>query len=211
MRNSHDDASGGRQRRGTLLLRPLALLTVLMFALSGCMLVTDLGVETLWIIPAGAHYPEPHPFLDFVRGNTLEFSFRFDDSAIYDLGTEDQHDINKLFGFAEGSALHIHEHSARFGWRWLVEEEQIEIMGYAYTGGIRKSIRLGTVVPGEDAEGSITSTSDEYRFTFKDSMFIITRETPYQADRKFLSYPYFGGNVTAPHEVRIAITLLDCY
>lgn len=201
-----------RQHRHRLgYLYRISLVCLAIITLPGCILFTDYGTETIFTIPAGAHYPEPHPFLNVVHGNTLEFRFRFDDSAIYDLGTEDQHDINKLFGFAEGSALNIHEHSARFGWRWLVAEERIEILGYAYTGGTRKSISLGTVLPWEDAEGSIISTPDAYRFLFKGSTYTIPRDTPFQAERKFLSYPYFGGNITAPQEVRVAITIVGCY
>lgn len=141
----------------------------------------------------------------YVNGNTITFSFRFDSSAFYDIGSE-QSDINKLFGFAEGAAQNIHNYSARFGWRYF--NERIEILAYSYVNGERMSSLLGTAEIGVDYIGSITSYSDAYEFSYRGNSVEFEKNPHYYSTRKYLSYPYFGGNITAPHDVTVWVTLI---
>ncbi len=182
----------------------LTALLIPLLVLSSCSLYNDYGQEITYIIPEGSHY-STHEFFTYVSDDTLSFSFRFDESAIYDIGS-DQSDINKLFGFAEGSAQNIHTWSARFGWRWY--NDQLEILAYAYIDGVRESELLGTLEIGESGTGTITSEDDRYIFTYEDATVVIPKTTPFHSSKKFLSYPYFGGNIAAQHEVTVWATLL---
>ncbi len=175
----------------------LALLLI-----TSCSLYSSYEEEIAYTIPAGAHY-STHAFFKYVTADTLSFSFRFDDSAIYDIGV-DQSDINKLFGFAEGAAQNIHEYSARFGWRWV--EEGIEILGYCYVDGERSHISLGEAVIGTSYSGTITSSFDRYTFTYRGNTKTVMKSPEYYGEKKYISYPYFGGNITAPHEVTVWVT-----
>ncbi len=184
-----------------------SLALLLAFSAFSCSLYSDFNEEIAYTIPEGAHY-STHDLLRYVISDTLDFSFRFDESAVYEIGS-DQSDINKLFGFAEGSAQNIHGYSARFGWRWY--NDSIEILAYAYTDGdgARASKLLGTVEFGETAQGSITSEEGRYLFTFKGYTAEIAKSPSYRAARKYLSYPYFGGNIAAPHQVTVWVTLFE--
>lgn len=91
-------------------------------------------------IKKGRHYPYliPIAFPFWVRKNEGSFrtaKFMFTDSCMFDLKDEDQWDVNKLFGFSIG---HHHERSSfRFGWRPLLNNGTIEIVGYEYHDGWR--------------------------------------------------------------------------
>lgn len=184
-------------------VRCVVLLSLVLFTIS-CTLYDEFGEEVRYTIPKGSHYSN-HDFFTYIRSDTISFRFRFDDSAVYDIG-DDQSDINKLFGFAEGSASAIHEWSARFGWRWY--GERLEILAYAYVDGQRRSELLGVLESGESGIGYITSEDDLYRFTFGSTTVEIPKGRSYSDRTKYLSYPYFGGTTPAPHDVRVWVTVL---
>ena len=190
-------------------------LPVLIIALfSSCSGLLPGGNTVVFIIPRGDHYSSGL-FFESISSDRLDFCFEFDQSAVYNLGEDNanQADINKLFGFAEGSPLNIHQNSARFGWRWYNNE--LQILAYSYTGGTRKSILIGTADIGFVYSGSIRSTETAYIFNWNgnlpagaaDSVFTINKDVPYINSVKYLSYPYFGGDQTAPHEIRIKIRI----
>ncbi len=185
----------------------LTVFICVLLTLPSCSVYSDFGEEIAYTIREGNHY-STHDFFTYVDTDTMRFAFRFDESARYDIGSE-QSDINKLFGFAEGSADHIHTYSGRFGWRWF--NDSLEILAYAYTdgSGTRESVLLGTVEVGETAEGSIESKEDRYIFRYKGKEEEILKSPAYHAKRKYLSYPYFGGNVPAPHDVTVWVTLFE--
>ena len=56
-------------------------------------------------------------------GDEIKFAAKFNSSAIYDLGNDNQDDVNKLFGFSDCYSAH-HSNSARFGWRWNLESSK---------------------------------------------------------------------------------------
>jgi hypothetical protein len=72
-----------------------------------------------------------------------QFIARFDSSAIYrSLASENQYDINKLYGFSDNADMH-HQFSARFGWSWT--EGKLWLYGYVYNDGVRTSTKLCTI------------------------------------------------------------------
>ena len=134
----------------------------------------------------------------------LGYTVIFDNRAIYDLGTNDQKDINKLFGLSYG--LH-HTNSIRFGWRPV--GNSIEILSYCYFN--RQRLRAERV--------AIVDLFRPYYYQIKKSMFnyILTVSSDkstvykhiYHSDIPkwgYQLYPYFGGNCPAPHDIEISFS-----
>lgn len=89
----------------------------------------------------GWHYSIPPtmpiPFRIKENGNkNIKAKFMFTDSCMFDLHDEDQHDVNKLFGFSIG---YHQKTSFRFGWRPILKDNLIEIVAYEYHDGVRQS------------------------------------------------------------------------
>jgi hypothetical protein len=155
-----------------------------------------------YVIPQGAHYANGNDYkaTDFA---VLKFTVRFDSSCIYKtLAPENQWDINKLYGFADNNALH-HQFSARFGWRW--SEGALRLFAYTYNNGERSSKELGTIPIGKDVKCAIVVKGEQYVFSVNDKEVAIPRHSTSATARGYQLYPYFGGDETAPHEVRIWI------
>lgn len=134
--------------------------------------------------------------------------FKFTESAFYDLHDEDQGDVNKLFGFSIG---YHHNNSCRFGWRPLLEENLIEIVGYEY----REGTRLLTEHIGKVEIDVWYEYSIEYLPKY-DSIFynVFDVERMLQVGDLYTEIElkwlmnfgyglnfYFGGNETAPHDI----------
>lgn len=134
--------------------------------------------------------------------------------ARYDFGDDpDQFDINKLFGLSFG--MH-HKNSARFGWRWNIKNEMIEILAYVYVDGKRVTeqdadLHIGFIYPGVPYEYDIVVTEDYYVFTLESKLFpdITTVKIKHNGDLPKWGYklfPYFGGQKVAPYPVWIEMT-----
>lgn len=167
-------------------------------------------------IKKGRHYPFPGFMIQLPKWVSkkkptyMRRCFKFTESCLFDLHDEDQWDVNKLFGFSIG--WH-HKTSFRFGWRPILETEQIEIVAYEYHGGMRQKTRpihrveinstyqfLLSYHPAEQkTEYSILNTKK----------LINLFEFPYLKKKSGLGYTlglYFGGNEKAPQDV----TILKC-
>ena len=128
----------------------------------------------------------------------------------YDLKSNDQYDINKLFGISYG--FH-HRNSARFGWRWDLDKDKIEILAYVYKNGKRineweQDIHIAYIDFFEFYEMEIQKNKNEYIFTLKkDSDKKVYKKLIKSRAKCFFSYelfPYFGGNKKAPHDISIS-------
>lgn len=94
------------------------------------------------VIHKNTHYPYLIPlalpiWVSKKYDTEQEFQFMFTDSCMFDLHDEDQWDVNKLFGFSIGH--HHNRNSFRFGWRPILKNNTIEIVGYEYHEGWRVS------------------------------------------------------------------------
>jgi hypothetical protein len=92
------------------------------------------------VVKKGRHYPYLIPiafpfWVSRKKDNRREAKFMFTESCMFDLHDEDQHDVNKLFGFSVG--MH-HNNSFRFGWRPLLNNRTIEIVAYEYHDNVRQ-------------------------------------------------------------------------
>ena len=128
---------------------------------------------------------------------------RFDSSCRYKNQAEQNNsDINKLYGFSDCGAQH-HISSARFG--WVSVGDSIELHGYIYVNGERKSKYLESISLNTDVELSISLSENTYVFLVNGKQTIMPRQCDAEKIDGYQLYPYFGGDETAPHEMYIFI------
>lgn len=159
-------------------------------------------IFNVYVIKAGDHYTSTR-HVETLQTNILQFDARFDESAIYtfsDAGFQDSK--NKLMGFSDCNSMH-HENSARFAWQWY--NNQIEIYAYCYRNGDRVEEFLGVVEPGEIARYRVELTAEAYIFRFKDKEVSIARGASCSVGTYLILWPYFGGQLPAPHDISIYI------
>lgn len=159
-----------------------------------------------YIIKKGKHrsgiHVAPHCHCHF-----LHYQVVFESDCQYDLGTEDQLDINKLFGVSFG--MH-HKNSARFGWRSV--GNQIELLAYCYVNKKREWTSLGLVNLNVLYNLKIYVTDDQYQFKVYNldrlvsSCVIQKGKVP---EYGYFLFPYFGGTSVAPHSMRILLRRLE--
>jgi hypothetical protein len=158
-----------------------------------------------FVMKKGEHYSTPR-LVQSLQSNTLLFEARFNESAIYKFSEEGFQDSkNKLLGFADCNSQH-HDNSARFGWQWF--NEQLEIYAYCYVNGERKEAFVGVVDLNEVNRYRISIKDDAYIFQLNDNEPItIERGSTCNTGVYYLLWPYFGGQLPAPHDVSIDLNI----
>ena len=161
-------------------------------------------------IKKGAHYCDQNA-LSHVSGTSMNFVAKFDSTAIYPAVITDYnhaYDVNKLWGFSEG--LNNQYNSARIGWRWL--NGQLQLFAYVYVKGtlLRDPISydppfIKSVQIGSEVNCSIAVSGSKYIFTVDGVVVQTARGTSASQFSGYQQYPYFGGNLTAPHLINIYI------
>lgn len=145
--------------------------------------------------------------LKTVSLSALAFVVRFDSSAIYTTkSTENQYDINKLYGFSDNNADH-HSYSARIGWRW--SDGALRLFAYVYNAGIVNYKEMTPVAIGADINCSIKVAGNKYIFNVNNVTDTMPRLSTTPTASGYRLYPYFGGDETAPHEVDILLKELN--
>lgn len=186
------------------------ILIVLLLLLQSC------SGQNTFTIEKGAHYPKPNPWDIHWGVEKLEKTVVFDSTCLYKLGTVDDGDINKLFGWGVGLTA---KHSLRIGWncksgtgidlyayihfdgkRWLIHKEAIitgsgQLIGKGFVPGI--PIACGIY----RARDSITFTAKQGTVT----RIYKIRFAGFPDGYGFYQYPYFGGTTPAPHRMKIII------
>jgi hypothetical protein len=153
------------------------------------------------VIKKGTHAPFRLPKL-LIAKNILAYNVTFTESCRYDIGDEDQGDINKLFGF--GYFPHHHKNSVRFGWNYNLKHEDVSIFAYWYKNGKRMSQYITSVNIGVSNIYTISADESCHILSILDSNATVFVDVP-SKDISYLLRPYFGGNQTAPHDMRIVI------
>ena len=155
-----------------------------------------------FIIPKGKH--DQGLKLQSQQSDVLNFTAIFDHTAIYETRNEEnQFDINKLMGFSDCNSFH-HDHSARFGWRWL--EGKLEIHAYAYVNGERITKLIGDIELNKAYNYRLKLNDDAYVFYLSGFDTVsIERQPPCQRGLYYVLYPYFGGDEKAPHDILIQV------
>lgn len=174
-------------------------LGVLAMVMAAC---TSSGSSGEWFeIDAGDHSSTAR--VSVHSGDELDFFATFDPTAEYT--TDDpanQGDINKLYGFSDCDSHH-HTNSARFGWRWY--DDELQIFAYTYADGIRDWEQLGVVGFGGAHHYRLESVGDQYRFSLDGGPEVVMDRGCTSTLVRYRLYPYFGGDETAPHDIRIHI------
>lgn len=139
---------------------------------------------------------------------------KFTQSCSYNLGDNDQYDWNKLFGVAFG-VRGIHRNSIRFGWRWNIAKQKIELCTIEYRNGIvtREYMRDCDIPLNEwvylhidfemDANNKIT-----YKFTCNGKEYSHSDIDGTDLYSFWGCGLYFGGNRRSPHRMTIEIEKL---
>lgn len=155
-----------------------------------------------YVIPKGGHYANGNDYRE-VETACLKFTVRFDSSGIYKTADpQNQWDINKLYGFSDNGAAH-HLYSARIGWRW--SEGALRLFAYVYNNSARQEKEIGVVPIGKEVPCSISVSNGVYVFTVGEKSETLPRLSTTPLAKGYRLYPYFGGDETAPHDVRIWI------
>lgn len=156
----------------------------------------------LFQIRKGKHYAD-HNNYSPVKTDQLHFKVIFDSTAVYTTRLADnQSDINKLYGFSDNNMLH-QKYSARFGWRW--SGDALRLFAYVYNDGVRSFRELGPVAIGGEQDCKITIAGDQYIFSLNGRETSMPRTAVTARAEGYRLYPYFGGDETAPHDVRILL------
>lgn len=135
----------------------------------------------------------------------------FDVSAKYDLpGTEDDDDVNKLFGWGYVNGGH-HKDSVRFGWSWNNTENKVHLWAYCYRNSERVIMSICQIPRHKKVLCIIEKVSGMYHFQVRDPIetyFLLGEAAVTYSHNKKLSYRlgcYFGGNNPSPHDITIQI------
>ena len=153
----------------------------------------------VFTIAQGEHYATQR-HVEALQQASLAFQARFDETAEYRLRDGFQDSKNKLLGFSDCNSAH-HENSARFAWQWY--NNRIEIFAYCYVDGQRMEAFLGTVEKNEVANYEVVISPTAYTFIFKDQKTEIARRSKCDVGVYVMLWPYFGGQIPAPHEINI--------
>jgi len=117
--------------------------------------------------------------------------------------------INKLFGISEG---YHHWNSARFGWR-CIDAETIEILAYCYIDGERIVKPIMKCKPDSWFFCNLQNKEDKYIFKtldIKNNGYIVYVNKANKKSFKnifsvfiYKLFPYFGGEIVAPQNMKI--------
>lgn len=160
------------------------------------------------IIRQDTHAPFPRIPRILYKPTELAYNVRFTPSCAYDLGDEDQHDVNKLFGIGYFPS-HRHD-SVRFGWNYSLEKKKIQIYAYIYQNGRRSFDHIDDLEIGKTVGMVIKVTERGYgRNRMRGHSLWINGEQKYWTSAvdpfplAYLLRPWFGGNRVAPHDIWI--------
>ncbi|MEX0967529.1 MAG: hypothetical protein WD077_09840 [Bacteroidia bacterium] len=160
-----------------------------------------------YTIAQGKHFPQGLNLNLYIGKTFLHFRARFGSSCRYEIGQPDQDDICKLTGLTPGFIRN--RNSARWGWRFDVERDQVELLYYCQVKGNLEFGSIGFVNLEQDFEASLEASSSQYIF----KLLKPTAQEHTVAKNNTLSIgyrnvPYFGGNQTAPHDMELWIEVL---
>lgn len=163
----------------------------------------------IYRIPKGQQHAWPPAIGIHHNLKRMERIVVFNESARYDLpGTEDDEDVNKLFGFGYINGGH-HRDSARFGWYYDGYNGMVVVCAYCYVNGARIIKELCPVSLDKEHLLSIDVIGRTYSFTVFNAhnLYLVYggRDIDF-THKKEWSYKlgcFFGGNNPAPHEITI--------
>jgi|SRR6185437_512548 len=155
-----------------------------------------------YTVLSGNNYIVNNSYLPFSQ-SFIRFKAILDSSCVYKSSvTEDQKDVNKLYGFADCNSFH-HVNSARFGWDW--DNDKMYIFADCYVNTVRVLKNLGAIKLDSVIDCQIKVLPNEYQFYLNGNMDTVSRGCIDSVAMGYKLLPYFGGNEPAPHDVHIKI------
>ena len=140
--------------------------------------------------------------LNYSKDTVFGWNITFDSSAIYKcVDSLNQYDINKLIGWSDCGDSHT-ESSIRFGWRWL--NDSLEIHWFKHEAGEFSFDLIKRVSICEEHYYELTIFRWDYKLVVDGTYVYVPRNCP-RDKRRYQLYPYFGGDETAPHNIKIQI------
>jgi hypothetical protein len=158
----------------------------------------------IFLTKKGSHYCDQYfyRFINLLNNKPqLKYLVVFSESCRYTLNTEDQQDINKLFGFSLG--FNHHQDSARFG--WFFKDDVIHLYAYIYDRGVRKFNFIQTVKIGEEHVLTLKDEGDNWSFLV-DNQTELKMKKSSKFKWGYKLWPFFGGNNPAPHDINIELS-----
>ena len=110
--------------------------------------------------------------------------------------------LKKLYGLSDCNDNHT-KTSMRLGWRWL--NDSLEIHWFKHTNENFSFAKISTINLNTIVNFSITFDENYYHVSVDIDTVTIDRPCNSQSIRKYYLWPYFGGNETAPHDIKIKI------
>ena len=182
-------------------------LLAVIFMLTACQkpALTATGTTESFVrytIRSGQQYCE-QTVLKQVQLSSMKFMVKFDSTAIYSNSeSHDLGDINKLYGFSDNGGNH-HEYSARFGWRW--NDGKLRLFGYTYNTSARASHEICSIEIGKVYTCAIKVEGNKYIFSVDQLSHPMSRLSPTPMATGYKLFPYYGGDLVAPHDIHIWI------
>jgi len=162
----------------------------------------DQRTTTLYLIKSGNHYCEQN-LPQIMNRSSMSARITFDSSAIYtSVTTDNQGDVNKLMGFSDCGNDH-QQNSARLGWSW--SGQSLVLYAYSYVNKVRIIKNLGNFGLNKPINCSIKAENGYYYFKADNVSDSIARYCSGYDSSRYKLFPYFGGDETAPHDVKILI------
>ena len=163
----------------------------------------------VYTIDRGDHYsdgPIDKLFGNNNRATSWEWEVIFESSCIYlesDLFNPSNYlDVNKLIGFSDCDRHHS-QYSCRVGWR--ASGDSIELLIYKRDDNNIGFKSLKKVYPDQIVNVTLDFKDTIYTSCIDGICDTLVRPCPNWSGRKYSLFPFFGGQETAPHKMKILI------
>lgn len=152
-----------------------------------------------YIIFKNWHFSLPLLPRFYIKKNKFKWFAQLNNSCKYDIG-EDQLDWNKLVGIT--NHLNPRKDSVRFVWRYDKKKDAFEIGLYKEVDKVFKSYSLCTVKVNEIIEMRFTFSRNFVKASVNNNSLTL----PFLINNfVWRLNPYFGGNRTSPHNMKIKL------
>ena len=192
-------------------LRASKVLFILL-VLIGCKKTDDDGYR-VYTIDRGNHYsdgPIDKLFGNDNKADSWEWEVIFESSCIYSesdlLNPSNYLDVNKLIGFSDCDRHHS-QYSCRVGWR--ASGDSIELLIYKRDDNNIGFKSLKKVYPDQIVNVTLDFKDTIYTSCIDGICDTLVRPCPNWSGRKYSLFPFFGGQETAPHKMKIRIKWID--
>jgi hypothetical protein len=181
---------------------------LILLVLIGCSKEDENGYR-VYTIDRGNHYsdgPIDKLFGNDNKADSWEWEVIFESSCIYSesdlLNPSNYLDVNKLIGFSDCDRHHS-QYSCRVGWR--ASGDSIELLIYKRDDNDIEFKSLKKVYPDQIVNVTLDFKDTIYTSCIDGICDTLVRPCPDWSGRKYSLFPFFGGQETAPHKMKIRI------